>query len=366
MILFYITLPIVLFAFIQFLIALFNYFTRPYLKGYPLIENKKVSVLIPARNEGKNIGNLLNDLKEQTFSNLEVIVYNDQSIDATESIVSEFLLADDRFKLINGDILPEGWLGKNYACHTLARNATGHYLMFLDADVRIKPDFVEKAIAYMQNRRIQLLSFFPYQVIGTFGEAITVPVMQWVLLSLLPLRLIRWSQRSSLAAANGQMMLFHADTYQKYWFHELFRTNPVEDIHIARKLKRLRLPMETLLGLPADIRCRMYNSGRDAINGFSKNVCEFFGGNRWNMFAFAAITTLGPIAVIFFMPFPLIFFYFYSVLMTRIMIADLSKQNIVKAVILLPLLQISFLTMVYQWEHNRKNKSLTWKGRYIN
>mgnify|MGYP005840659093 FL=1 len=365
MILFYLVLPIVIFAFIRFLVALFNYLTQPYLLRYPLSSHDRVSVLIPARNEEANIRNLLTDLQSQTYGNIELIVYNDSSADATGHIVEEFVRGDNRFRLINGQVLPDGWLGKNNACHQLALHAKGDYLLFLDADVRIANTFIERSLAYMQHRKLHLLSFFPYQVMGSFGEVITVPVMQWILLSLLPLRLVMWSRRRSLSAANGQMMMFRAETYKKHRFHELFRNNPVEDILIARKVKRLKYRMATLLGSPNDIRCRMYLSANDAIEGFAKNICEFFGGNRYVMFGFAAITTLGPFAILFFMPFPLIFIYFFSVLMARIFIADLSKQNVFKAVTLLPLLQVSFLRMVLCWETNRKKGTLTWKGRKI-
>lgn len=365
MIPFYLVLFVVAFALVRFLVALFNYLTQPYLSKYPLQSPDSVSVLIPARNEESNIRNLLVDLQQQTYRNIDVTVYNDLSTDATGQIVEEFVKADSRFRLISADGLPEGWLGKNNACHQLALQANGNYLLFLDADVRVEKSFVEQALAYMQRKKLHLLSFFPYQVLGSFGEAITVPVMQWILLSLLPLKLVTWSRRPALSAANGQMMMFRAETYRKHWFHEIYRSNPVEDILIARKMKRLRYRIATLLGTPSDIRCRMYVSKNDAIEGFSKNVCEFFGGNRNVMFGFAAITTFGPFLVLLLMPFPLVFTYFFSVIMARMFIADLSKQNVFKAVILFPYLLISFLQMVLRWEKNRKRGTLVWKGRKI-
>lgn len=365
MILFNLVLPIVIFAFIRFLVAFFNYITQPYLKEYPLNKARQVSVLIPARNEERNIRKLLIDLQGQTYKNIEVIVFNDLSTDSTRQIVEDFVKSDNRFVLINGETLPEGWLGKNHACHQIAKHARGDYFLFLDADVRVNARFIELTLAFMQKKRLNLLSFFPYQVSGSFGESITVPVMQWILLSLLPLRLVQWTRKVSLAAANGQMMMFDAETYSKYNFHEIFRSNPVEDILIARRVKRLRLRMATLLGLPSDIRCRMYSSATEAINGFSKNVCEFFGGNRAVMFGFTAVTTLSPLLALLFLPFPLIFVYFFSVLMARIMIAELSKQNVFKAVMLSPLQQIAFLLMVIKWERNRKKGTLIWKGRKI-
>ena len=109
-------------------------------RNLPESENSSeelVSVLIPARNEENNIGNILTDLINQDHRNIEVIVFNDQSEDRTAEIVREFARIDNRIRLIESDGLPEGWLGKNYACHKLSQSATGKYLLFLDADVRV-------------------------------------------------------------------------------------------------------------------------------------------------------------------------------------------------------------------------------------
>jgi cellulose synthase/poly-beta-1,6-N-acetylglucosamine synthase-like glycosyltransferase len=116
----YLAYFILIFTAIQLLVALVNLFTETHLPHTGSRSDRKVSVLIPARNEEKNIGNILNDLSNQPFENIEVIVFNDQSEDSTAEIAGSLLRLTSRFRLIGPDQLPEGWLGKNYACSRLA------------------------------------------------------------------------------------------------------------------------------------------------------------------------------------------------------------------------------------------------------
>jgi len=226
------------FTVIQLLIVVVNLIFNQLIMNSNIHFNGCVSVLIPARDEEKNIANLLNDLQNQEYQNIEIIVFNDQSTDKTAEIVNTKSKTDKRIKLINSNVLPDGWLGKNYACHSLSQYAKGEYLLFLDADVRIKKDIITKTVQFSKNHNLGLLSIFPKQIMFTLGEQITVPNMNFILLSLLPLILVRKSKFPSLAAANGQFMLFNTDTYRKIMPHEKMKTNKVEDIEIARYYKK--------------------------------------------------------------------------------------------------------------------------------
>lgn len=362
---FYISLVLLFIAVLRFLVALFNYLTRPYLpyrnpSGSPL-----VSVLIPARNEEANIGVLLNCLVRQQYEHIEIIVYNDGSTDGTEASVRDAMRYDERIGIINGSELPEGWLGKNHACYQLANRAKGDYLLFLDADVSVSSNFVGNAVAQLQRRRLVLLSMFPRQVTKTWGELLVVPNMNWILLSLLPLRLVQWSRKRSLAAANGQMMLFEARQYYAQQWHQQFRNSVVEDITISRAIKRKHMRMATLLGSD-DISCRMYRGYSDALNGFSKNLCAFFGGSTYVTLVYALTGTLAPFLILFTLPFPLSFAFFFSMLSARMMVSDLSGQSVIKNVLLWPLQHAVLLLMAYKSIRFYRGKSLTWKGRSIN
>lgn len=142
-----------------------------------------LSVLIPARNEASNIGLILHDLIRIEGEEIrEIIVYDDASDDATPDIVSEYMLQDERIRLLRSQGLPDGWLGKNNACHRLAQEARGDYFLFLDADVRVAPDFINRLLAYAVGKKVSLLSIFPCQTMYSWAEKITVPNMHVILL----------------------------------------------------------------------------------------------------------------------------------------------------------------------------------------
>ncbi|MGE0078028.1 MAG: glycosyltransferase family 2 protein [Bacteroidales bacterium] len=365
MILFYLILPFVVFAVIRLLVALFNFITSPTLRATKPISDNMVSVLIPVQNEEKNIENLLIDILDQTYTNIEVIVYNDRSVDSTSQVVLEYSKNNRNISLISGTDLPEGWGGKNYSCHNLAQRAKGDYLIFLDAKVRLKPEFIENSLGFMQKNRLALLSIFPNQIIKTLGERIVVPLIQWIFISLLPLRLVQWSRKSFLSAASEQMMMFKADIYRKYQWHEQFKEKLFASNYISKSVKISQYRAATLLGSENDIRSREYNSYNETINGLSSGICDFFLGNHRVMIGLAAITFFSPILIAFIMPFPLIFAYFFSVIMARLLVAQLSKQSLVLSVLLLPLQQYAFIQIVRKWMKVSNYRIFTMKGRKI-
>jgi len=352
------------FTLIQLIIAVINLLTRVKPGKEAPLYDPLISILIPARNEQENIGNILNDLSGQDYRNLEIIVFNDQSEDNTAEIVSQFHLLDRRIRLINSDELPENWLGKNYACYSLSRAAGGDYLLFLDADVRIGNGIIAGTVAYARRLKLALVSIFPRQEIISFGEMITVPVMNFILLSLLPLILVRKSSYHSLAAANGQFMLFNAHTYRDIDPHLLMRSEKVEDIKIARYLKKTGHSVACLTGNDL-VRCRMYKGFREAINGFSKNVTCYFGESRFLSALFWLITTFGFIPVSSSMPLMIIFLYIFSYLVIRILISITSEQKIIFNLLFFIPQQIALGIMIYRAITSRFNKGYQWKGRSL-
>ncbi|HAH25180.1 MAG TPA: glycosyl transferase family 2, partial [Prolixibacteraceae bacterium] len=113
-----------------------------------------------------------------------------------------------------------------------------------------------KAVAYFQQKKLSLLSIFPQQKMETFSEWIIVPVMNWILQSLLPMILVSKTSFPSLSAANGQLMMFESESYLRYQWHSKVRNQNVEDIRLARMVKSEGLKMAVLLG-NNDIYCRM-------------------------------------------------------------------------------------------------------------
>lgn len=352
------------FMIVRLLIAAFNVFTRQWLRSGRASDASVISILIPARDEAENIGDLLDSIINQDYPYWEVLVYDDLSVDNTAGIVQSYRKRDKRIRLITGRELPKGWLGKNHACHQLAIHAKGKYFLFVDADVQLEKTHLHDALSHMQNHKLHLLSIFPQQIMKSWGERVSVPVMNWVLVSLLPLILTRKSRLPAFAAANGQHMLFNGNSYRKYLFHKRFRNNSVEDIAIAKYMKQKRLRIHTLLS-NGQIKCRMYKSLREALLGFSKNVLAFFGNHVPVAILIMLITSFGAIPV--FMVFGAVtaVCYLISAIFLRAITAYLSKQNILINMVASPMLQIVFCVMVIQAIHKKIKRKNKWKGRII-
>lgn len=125
-----------------------------------LIEDTpSVSVVIPARNESHAMTDCLQAVVNSTYPKLEIIVLNDSSADRTSSLIKAF--AHDGIRFIDGPALPEGWLGKNHALHTLSKEASGAYVLFMDVDTRINPDTIEQLVAYAAQENAAMVSVLP-------------------------------------------------------------------------------------------------------------------------------------------------------------------------------------------------------------
>ncbi|MDF1576566.1 MAG: glycosyltransferase family 2 protein [Bacteroidales bacterium] len=330
---------------------------------FPCRESRKISVLIPARNEEKHMARILDCLLKQDYKNLEVLVCDDHSTDSTALILEEYSQKHPEITWFKGDNLKPGWTGKNYACHQLAGKAKGEILLFLDADMEIHGDIISCMAGYMKKNRLALLSIFPKQILMSRGERATVPVMNWILLSLLPLPLVHFSKRRSFSAANGQFMMFKGHVYHKLQPHAIVRSSPVEDIEIMRLYKKNAFPCATVLG-DLRVQCRMYSSYNEAIQGFSKNVLHFFSGRLiWTLF-YILFTSFGLLFIaLWSLP------YFFPALgvaiLSRVLIALASHQNVVLNLLMVPLQHISFLRMVSLALIQKSRGNLEWKGRKI-
>ncbi len=360
----YLALFVIGFACLRLLISLWNTLSATTLPHRNQKHSQMVSVLIPARNEEKNLARLLKELTNSYHQNLEVYVYDDDSRDGTAQIVNDYARKDPRVKLIHGKDLPRGWTGKNYACYELGKNACGNCLLFLDADVTTQPELIDDLLTLQKQYELSLLSVFPVQIMDTPDERITVPFMNRTLLSLLPLTLIRRSPNPALAAANGQCMLFTKESYDKNQWHKRVANNPVEDINIMRRLKQEGEKGHTTLS-NGQISCRMYHNLHDAIKGFAKNIHAYFGNNYLIMSLYLLITSFGFIPVWLVYGFPTVLGLILAESAIVLITSVSSGQHPVKNLLTAPLQQI---TAMYTAGYALMNKARgygVWKGRRI-
>lgn len=355
---------LLVFLALRMFISLVNLLSGLHLPDKKPIDFPKVSLLIPARNEEAAIGRLLSGIQKLDYPDFEVIVCNDHSSDNTEEILNWFAGDDDRIHWFLGDKLPENWLGKNFACHQLAQKANGKHLIFLDADVELSSDSISKAVSFFQEKRLSLLSVFPQQKMETLAEQVIVPVMNWILQSLLPMILVRKTSFSSISAANGQFMMFEAANYKRFQWHLRVRAQNVEDIRLARMVKDSGFKMAVLLG-NNDIYCRMYRRLDEAVLGFSRNMHEYFGGMRIIMIGFWLIVFAGPLIVWTVLGWEYLAAFLALVFANRFFVSMASRQNILWSILLHPFQMLSFTAIVFYNLFRRIKKETTWKGRRI-
>lgn len=232
-----------------------------------------VSVLIPARNEEASIEACLRSVLASTGVQLQVIVLDDRSTDRTAQIVRSIAGEDARVQLHEAPPLPEGWCGKQHACHILSTLATHERLLWIDADVRLSPDALARTLAFMLESGAPLVSGFPRQETRTWSEKLIVPLIHLVLLGYLPLFRMRVDLAPSLAAGCGQLFLADRAAYQQAGGHQAIRTSLHDGVTLPRNFRKHGFKTD-LFDAHDIARCRMYHSLPAVWNGFAKNATE--------------------------------------------------------------------------------------------
>jgi chlorobactene glucosyltransferase len=229
----------------------------------------RASALVPARDEEETIEACVLTLLAEPFA--EVVVYDDGSTDRTSEILASF--TDPRVRVLRGGPLPPGWVGKPHACARLAEAATGELLVFVDADVRLRPGALSLIAGARQG---DVLSVLPEQRIGSFGEALILPLLHLTYTSFLFLPLVGRTRDPRVLAANGQVLAVTRAAHDAIGGFSAVRAEVVDDMAFCRAAKAAGLRVDFVDGSAAAV-CRMYRSGADAWAGFSKNLLEGVG-----------------------------------------------------------------------------------------
>ncbi|MEL7659366.1 glycosyltransferase [Acetobacterium wieringae] len=226
--------------------------------------NPQLSVIIPARNEEKNLALLLTDLQNQTRAIHEIICVDDDSTDHTASIVGAY-----RATLITAASKPDGWLGKTWACQQGGEAASGELLLFLDADVRLSPTALSKLLRARQKTGI-VVSVMPYHRILKTWEALSF-FFNCLQMGANGLGLSSGLKTSCGVGLYGPVILIDRGDYQAVGGHAAIKDCIVDDVALGEKLRDKAIPFALFLG-DHDISYRMYGGGlRDLIDGWTKN-----------------------------------------------------------------------------------------------
>ncbi|HET7273793.1 MAG TPA: glycosyltransferase [Longimicrobiaceae bacterium] len=347
-------------------IALWNVFASPRLSRSELaLEFPFVSILVPARNEEQNLASLLPALQRLDYPQLEILILDDCSDDATSAIIQRHLGGNaGATRMLRGRPLPEGWLGKCWACHQLAEAARGDLLVFCDADVVPRPDAIVRTVATMERAAADALSALPRHQFVTWLERAVVPlVTQIPVLALLPLALIPRTRAPSISMANGQWLAFTRLAYEAIGGHRAVRGEVVEDVALGRRVKAAGHRLAVAIAIDV-LEVRMYSGGAVLREGFAKNLYPLIGGRPSSFLlgvVFFGLTAVYP-WVGAALGFPGALFALALLVAVRLAGAVVFGHDL-RAVLLHPLGAVLVLGIATQSYIGTRRGELSWKNR---
>ncbi len=239
---------------------------------------RRVSIIVAARNERRNIRHALLSLLNLAYPDYELIVVNDRSEDSTGDILDEMARHHPRLRVIHIDTLPPGWLGKNHAQWVGSQRATGDVLLFTDADIVMEPTVLTRAVRFMDQNKLDHLAatpsmHMPTRFLGMFGAAFIVIFSFFAR---------PWQARnpgSYFHIGIGAFNMVRLDAYRHVGGHETIRLRPDDDIKLGKIIKKAGFRQEAAYA-PEFLKVEWYSSVGEAIKGLEKNT---FSGADYNV-----------------------------------------------------------------------------------
>ena len=261
-----------------------------------------VSVIVPARNEARNIGRCVRSILSSRYPSLELIVVDDHSQDETAALAREAANGDSRLRVMSNPPLPNGWFGKQWACATGVHAARGELLLFTDADTEHAPDLLPRAVNALLREDVGLLTVAGHQETHGFWERLLQPQVFWMLL-------VRYggtesvsrARRAEDVIANGQFLLVRRTAYETVGGHEAVRDKVAEDLALAQRFHRAGIQVRLLRG-DDQLSTHMYASLSELIAGWGKNIyaggIDAMPGGRLGRVLFPFVLPLQPLMIV--------------------------------------------------------------------
>ncbi len=256
-----------------------------------------LSIVVPARNEERQIEPCVRSLLAQRHNDFEVIVVDDCSEDATPEILRRLAAQDARLRIVSGAPLPQGWVGKPWALSQGAREARGAWLLFTDADTFHYPNGAASVQASAIERGLGVLSVLTDQdLLGLPERALMPSLFLAILGGTGPIGDVGDPSKPDAALFNGQYIMASRAAYEAIGGHAAVRNEIAEDLELARRFKKDGHFRIALMGSEGVAHTRMYRSLREIWFGFTKNFALGLRGRPvWGAIGACTLGCISPL-----------------------------------------------------------------------
>jgi glycosyltransferase involved in cell wall biosynthesis len=327
---------VLFFLVIRFSVTVFNFLSNPKLPSFRPSFSDFTSVVITVRNEESNLLNLLKSIMEQEYRNLEVIIYHAALDNHDIQLVEAVCEKDPRFRLKQGASGDYSWV---------AAEIKGDYLLFLDSNTSIQKGLINSLLYRLKAFKVAALSIIPAQVFETGLQRVILPLYDFVLLNLVPLRLIKLIKNPGFSVMNNSnsCVFVDANLYKKQQWQERidWRKGFSE---LLKVVKQDQFKAELLLANKL-----VYQVSRLSATELLKSAADIIRlqfGSLWIEFLYLILVVTGPLIVFIGIDLNIIILPIGLIFLSRVMISFMSGQNPIQNVLLHPI-QMVMLVLLF-------------------
>lgn len=329
------TYTVLVFLVLRFTVTLFNFLSNPKLTAFHPAFASSISIVIILRNEESNLLNLLDSIKLQDFAAFEVFVFYNSMEKQDEETVAQFCREDSRFSMVKGSLHDFSWV---------EGRATGDYLLLVDSNTHIQSGLINAMIYRTRVFKLGIISIIPTQVVKNFSQQLLLPLSDFMILNMVPLRLVRLFKSPVLSVASRDCLLLNAELcYRHQWLERLDVRKGASEL--LRMVKHDQQKAEVLLG-NTYIYKQPKNNSTDALASAAENLRLYFNGNLFVAFLYVFLVVAGPLLVLVRFDINLLVLPVGLIFLSRVMMAFLTSQHPVYTVLSHPL-QMIMLLVVY-------------------
>jgi glycosyltransferase involved in cell wall biosynthesis len=329
----------------------------------------RLSLIVPALNEAETLEAAVQSMLRQDYPNLEILLINDRSTDATGDVMERLAGRDSRIRVIHIASLPDGWLGKNHALYVGARQASGDWLLFADADVHFDPTTFRRAVAYAAREQLDHLTLVPDLTARRFWLRSWVAFFQMAFITY-QRPLLANDPSSPVGVGIGAFNLVRRPAYEGMGTHAAISLRPDDDLRLGQRLKLMGYRQRVLDGSGL-LRVEWYPSLWEAIQGLEKNVFAGLNYNLavavWVLLLMAAVM-IWPFCALFLVKGPAFWWYVATAALQLVTFVLANGNQGLRALALAPTLPVGAVLFGFTVARSTwlavKRGGISWRGTF--